>query len=75
MMKKDPKAIIGKILEKIKNVGFQFEDHPDFKEVYSFENKGNLLRTVERAIENLCEDEKLNRIEFKKFTKKLFFKS
>ena len=63
MMKKDPKAIIGKILEKIKKVGFQFEDHPDFKEAFSFENKQNLLSTVENAIEVLSEGEQLNRID------------
>jgi hypothetical protein len=44
-------------------VGSKFEDHPDFKGAFSFENKQNLLSTVERAIEVLSEGEKLNRID------------
>jgi hypothetical protein len=44
-------------------VGSKFEDHPDFKEAFSFENKQNLLSTVENAIELLSEGEQLNRID------------
>jgi hypothetical protein len=36
MIKKNPNAFIEKILEKIEKVGYEFENHPDFKEALSF---------------------------------------
>ena len=44
-------------------MGSEFEDHPDFKEAFSFKNMNNLLSTVKSAIEVLSESEQLNRID------------
>ena len=50
MKKKKPQEIIEKILKKIKKVGSEFEDHPDFKEAFSLKYMNNLLSTVKSAI-------------------------
>jgi hypothetical protein len=44
-------------LKKIKEVGFKFENHPDFKEAFSFENKDNLIPIIKSAIEKLSVEE------------------
>jgi hypothetical protein len=44
-------------LKKIKEVGFKFENHPDFKEAFSFGVKNNLISNVKSAIEDLSEKE------------------
>ncbi len=57
MEKKGPKDIIENILKEIEKVGFEFENHPDFKETISFEIKDNLIRRIKSAIKVLSVEE------------------
>jgi len=55
--KKGPKDIIENIWKEIEKVGFEFENHPDFKEAFSFEVTNDLISNVESAIEDLSVEE------------------
>jgi hypothetical protein len=44
-------------LKEIEKVGFEFENHPDFKDAFSFEVKNNLIEDVKSAIEKISVEE------------------